>query len=215
MLDTTANTTFERDAPKAARPSIGTFGVITQGIAMNPAIASLQERMAKGGDWQAFRDEIAALHGNATTEDEYVTLLEAHKNLVAVGQFAYDDETHARLLPIAAAEYRMFLNKEAMENGLINPALLERLTRREVEAGRLDPNDDFRKLSVAGASVLGDSREMTAHRCKQGDWFFYGVAVAATLSAGLALVSLSPFWLIALGLVVGWYINERERKRSQ
>ncbi|MHB1689986.1 MAG: hypothetical protein ACYCSR_04865 [Thiomonas sp.] len=180
---------------------------------MNPEIASLHQRMTNGGDWRAFRDEIAALHEKATTEEEYVALLEAHRNLVAVGQFAYDNETYAKLLPITAAEYRMFLNKEAMQDGVINPVLLERVTRREVAAGRLDPSDEFRTLVVSGASILGDSSEVAAHRCKHGDWFFYGMAVAAILSAGLGVVSWSPLWLIVLGLVVGWYINERERKR--
>ena len=54
---------------------------------MKPEIASLHERMAKGGDWRAFREEIAALHAQATTEKECVTLLEAHQKLVAVGSF--------------------------------------------------------------------------------------------------------------------------------
>lgn len=180
---------------------------------MKSEIASLHKRMGQGGDWQAFRDEIAALHAEATTEEEYVTLLEAHGKLVAVGKFAYDEETYAKLLPVAAAEYRLFLSKEAMEDGLINPVLLERVTRREVEAGRLDPNDSFRTLSMAGASVLGDSAEITAHRCKQGDWFCYGMAIAAILSAGLALIPLSPLWLIALGILVGGFLNERESKR--
>jgi len=180
---------------------------------MKPEIASLHERMGQGGDWKACRDEIATLHAEATTEEEYMTLLEAHEKLVAVGKFAYDEETYAKLLPIAAAEYRLFLNKEAMEDGLINPVLLERVTRREVEAGRLYPDDNFRELAVAGASVLGDSAELTAHKCKQGDWFFYGMAAAATLSAGLALIPLSPLWLIPLGFLVGWFLNERERKR--
>src|SRR5205823_4471239 len=135
-------------------------------------IASLHERMGQGGDWRAFRDEIAALHADATTEEEYVTLLEAHRKLMAVGKFAYDEETYAKLLPIAAAEYRMFLSKEATEGGLINPVLLERVTRREVEAGRLTPNDSFRTLSMSGASVLGDSAEITAHASRQGNWFF-------------------------------------------
>ena len=182
---------------------------------MKPEIASLHERIAQGGDWRTFRDEIAALHEGATTEEEHVSLLEAHRKLVAVAKFAYDEETYANLFPITAAEYRMFLNKEAMQDGLINPVLLERVTRREVEAGRLDPDDELRKLAIAGASVLGDSAEITAHRCKHGDWFFYGMTTAAILSAGLALTSWSPLWLIALGLLVGWHLNERERKRSQ
>lgn len=169
--------------------------------------------MSLGGDWRTFRDEIASLHAAAETEEEYVTLLEAHRNLVAVGKFTYDEETYAKLLPITEGEYFNFLNKEALEDDLINPVFLERITRREVEAGRLDPNDRFRTLATSAASVLGDSAEITAHRCKQGDWFFYGMAIAAVLSAGLALIPLSPFWLIVVGVVAGWFLNERERKR--
>ena len=139
---------------------------------MKPEIASLHERMRQGGDWRAFRDEISALNTEATTEEEYVTLLEAHRNLVAVGKFTFDEETYAKILPIAKSEYRLFLAKEAMEGELINPALLERITRREVEAGRLDPDDDFRTLAISGASVLGDSADVTSRRRRQGDWLY-------------------------------------------
>lgn len=180
---------------------------------MNPQIASLHDRMGKGGDWRSFQDEIAALHEKAKTEQEYVTLLEAHRNLVAVGKYAFDKETYEKLLPITSAEYRMFLNKEAMEDDLINPMLLERITRREVEAGRLAPDDEFRQLAAAGAAVLGDSKQVTVHQCRKGDWFFYGALVAAGLSVGLASIPLSPLWLILPGFVAGWYLNERERKQ--
>lgn len=97
---------------------------------MKPEIASLHERMGQGGDWRAFREEIVALHAEASTEEEYVTLLEAHRNLVAVGEFAFDEETYNKIRPIAAAEYKMFLNIEAMEDGEINPVLLERIILR-------------------------------------------------------------------------------------
>jgi hypothetical protein len=182
---------------------------------MKPEIASLHERMAQGGDWRAFRDEIAALHTQATTKEEYVTLLEAHKNLVAVGKFAFDEKTWPEIRSIAEREYRFLLLREAVEEkgGLINPVLLERVTRREVEAGRLHPDDPLRTDAAAGAQVLGDSAELTAHRCNQGSWFFYGIVVAAILSAGLAQASLSPLWIIVPGLIVGWFLNERERKR--
>ncbi|CAE6801904.1 hypothetical protein [Paraburkholderia domus] len=182
---------------------------------MKPEIASLHEKMNKGGDWRAFRDEIAALHAEANTEEEYVALLEAHANLVAVGKSCFDEAAYAKLLPVATAEYRMFLSKEAMEDGIINPMLLERVTHREVEAGRLDPNDTFRTLSVSGASVLGDSAQLTAHTCRHGTWLFFGMTIAAVLSLGLMQMQISPLWLIALGLLVGWFINERERKRIE
>ncbi len=180
---------------------------------MKPEIASLHDRIAQGGDWRSFRDEIAALHEKPNTEEEYVSLLEAHSKLVAVAKFAYDHETYSKLLPIIATEYLMFLNKEAMQGESISPLLLERVTGREVEAGRLAPDDPLRKLAVAGASVLRDSAEITSHRCKRGDWFFYGVGASAILSTLLALISWSPLWLIALGLIVGWYVNERERTK--
>jgi hypothetical protein len=44
---------------------------------MKSEIASLHERMAQGGDWRSFRDEIAMLHSEATSEEEYVALLVA------------------------------------------------------------------------------------------------------------------------------------------
>jgi hypothetical protein len=183
------------------------------GAAMRHEIVTLHERMEQGGDWHTFQQEIAALHAEATSEEEYVTLLEAHRNLVAVAQHAFDAETYARILPVAEAEYKIFLNRESMEDGVINPVLLERVTRREVEAGQLDPDDGLRTLAVSGASVLGDSAEVAAHRCRHGDYFFYGMSAAAVVAVALDRAGVSPLWLIAVGLVVGWYLNERERKR--
>jgi hypothetical protein len=180
---------------------------------MKAEIASLHDRMAQGGNWWKTREEIAALHAAASTQEEYVILLEAHRKLVAVSEFALDEETRAKILPIATTEYQMFLYKEAMEDGELSAVLLERITRREVEAGRLDADSDFRKYAVAGLTVIGDSAEINAHRCKQGDWFFLGMAIAAILSSGLVLLQLSPLWLIALGIVVAYFLNERERKR--
>ena len=180
---------------------------------MKPEIATIHERMQKGGDWKGFQEEIARLHAEATTEEEYVTLLEAHRNLVAIGEYAFDEETYSKIRPIAEAEYKMFLNAEAMEDGVINPVLLDRITNREVEAGRLDPEDELKTLSAAGASVLGDSAELTAHRCKNGDWLFYGMAIASVLAIGMMSISFSPLWLILVGLIAGWFINEKERKR--
>ena len=169
--------------------------------------------MSQGGDWQAFRLEIAALHAKATREDEYVTLLEAHRILVVLGKSVYDQETYAKLLPIADSEYRMLLNKEAMEDGIINPLLLDRVISREVEVGRLDPSDSLRTLAASGALVIGESAEITAHKCKQGDWFFYGTLITSLLSAVFELISQSALWLIPAGLLFGWFLNDREHKR--
>ncbi|OYW21041.1 MULTISPECIES: hypothetical protein [unclassified Sphingomonas] len=180
---------------------------------MNPDIASIHDRMAQGGNWRKFRDEIAALHNEAATEEEFVMLLEAHSNLVAVGPHAHDAETWAKLLPITRGEYLNFLNQEALEDGNINPVLLDRVTKREIAAGRMAPYNEFASFAAAGAAVLGDSAELTAHACRNGNYFFYGMAVAGIVAFVLPYVHFSPLWLIVLGLLIGWYLNDRERKR--
>ena len=80
---------------------------------MKPEIASLHERMKQGGHWRAFRDEIASLHAAAKTEEEYVTLLEAHHNLIAVGKYAYDEETYASFVQSLKPNIRTFLVRRA------------------------------------------------------------------------------------------------------
>lgn len=176
-------------------------------------IQSLLDRMEQGGDWHAYRKEIAALHGRATTEDEYVALLQAHKALVEVAKYCFDGESYAKLLPAAEAEYRMFLAKEATEGGLVNPVRFDRITRREVQSGRLGVDDDFRNLAAAGAPVLGASKGNAGHSFRPGNWFFYGMGTASILAVAFARLDVSPIWMIPLGLVGGWYFNERERKR--
>ena len=180
---------------------------------MNPEIVSLQSRLQQGGDWRAFRDEIAGLHEKARSEEEYVALLEAHRELVAVAKYCFDEETYNKLIPITKAEYNLFLSKEATENGTINPVLLDRITRREVTAGRLNPDDGLRMLAKAGASILGDSAEITAHRCKHGDWLFFGATAGAVLAVPMVRANLSPLWLVLVALVAGWLLNYREQLR--
>ena len=69
-------------------------------------------------------------------------------------------------------------------------------------------------VAVAGPSVLGDSEVIKVHRCKQGGYFFCGMAGTAILAYGFDQISVSLLlWLIALGLLLGWFFNARERKR--
>jgi hypothetical protein len=109
----------------------------------------------------ALRDEIATLHAQDNTEAEYVELLRNHHLLRLVIDDAFDPETAAKIHPVSEGEYKMFLNKEAMDGANINPMILEHITAREIAAGRMDPDNSLRKLAVAGAAVLGDSDATT------------------------------------------------------
>lgn len=183
---------------------------------MLPEIASLDERMAQGGDWMQWREEIASLHQRATTQEEYVTLLRAHSILGLLADQVYDEGTASEIKKIHHAEYLNFLNKEAIEGGdLINPAMLARITEREVEAGRLDPDDDFRQLAAAGGQVIGDSTYTTAKPARRGNWVLLAFAVLAVILWALSVrpLGLSALWLIAVGFVIGTIVNNREMTR--
>lgn len=179
---------------------------------MNPEIASLHDRMSQGGDWRTFQQEIGRLHKEARTQDEYVTLLDAHRILVAVAEDCFDPETCAEVRKIAASEYKTFLLAEAMEGDLVNPVLLDRITAREVESGRLAPDDDLRHLASAGGSTLGDAANMRYDR-KLGDRIGLVGAVV-----GLALGFLASWVVggvvIVASLGLGWWINEGRRREA-
>lgn len=180
---------------------------------MLPEIASLRARMEAGGDWRGYRDEIAELHKRASTEEEYVTLLEDFAALAGYAEQEFESEVFERLKPVMRSEYKMFLNMEAMENGNIVAVKLERITRREVGAGRLNADDGLRQLAVDSASTMGETGDLNVHQCRRGDWLFYGAASAAVVAFGLQYIDLSPLWIIPTALVVGFFPNDRERKR--
>lgn len=178
---------------------------------MSPEIASLHDRMSQGGDWWTFQKEIARLHKEARTQEEYVSLLDAHRNLMLVAEHCFSPEKCAEVHQIAAGEYKLFLLAEASEGEQVNPVMLERITAREVENGRLDPEDDFRQFAVAGA-ILGDPAEMRYDR-KLGD----RIGIVGSI-VGMVLIyfvgGVVGGVMIAASLGLGWWINQQRMKQA-
>ncbi len=160
-----------------------------------------------------WREEIAELHRRASTQEEHVKLLRAHSILGVLADEVYDEGTAREIKKVHHAEYLNFLNKEAIGGGeLINPAMLARITEREVEAGRLAPDDEFRQFAAAGGQVLGDSAYTTAKPSRRGNWVALVFAVAAVVlwAASIRPLGFSALWLIAVGFVAGTIVNNRE-----
>jgi len=127
---------------------------------MSPGIADLLSRMMKLRltffDVRPLRDEIVQLNKTAQTDEEQSALLFAFNALMdRTETMGLDRDTLEKLRGLRKADYLAMLNVPALRGDLIDPDRLEAITRREVEAGRLAADDDFRRLSVAGASVLG------------------------------------------------------------
>lgn len=168
--------------------------------------------MAQGGDWRQFQQEIARLNKEARTQEEYVTVLEAHRNLIAVAEHCFPPETYEEIKRIGEGEYKLFLNVEAMEGDLINPIMLDRITAREVASGRMWEDDEFRKLAAAGGSVLGDSADHSYDR-KLGDRIGLGGLILGALAFFLVSKIIGLAIAVA-GMGAGWFINEQRKKKA-
>ncbi len=77
-------------------------------------------------------------------------------------------ESLEQLKKIGKADYLHLLSQQALVGDLVDPGRLAEITHREVEARRLAPDDDFRKLAEAGGQVLGNSS--SADEPRKG-WF--------------------------------------------
>jgi hypothetical protein len=179
---------------------------------MNDVVIPVTDPDSLLAELRRLRAEIAQLHEQAKTQEECVTLLEAHHNLVAVAEHCFTPEKCVEIRRIARAEYLNFLNTEALEGGNINPVMLDRITAREVEAGRLDPDDDFRKFAEAGGAVLGDTSDLRYDR-KLGDsigiaGLIIGVLAFFLISKGAGIV------IFVAGMIAGWIINDQRKKRA-
>jgi hypothetical protein len=133
---------------------------------ISPAIGGLLVRMMSAGvaTWpeaRAYRDEIVALNPSARTDEEQTALLFAFDsvmNRVEVDELIAP-ESFADFRNVRKADYLMMLNVQAMDGDSIHPVRLDEITRREVAAGRLAADDEFRQLALAGGSVLGEKRQ--------------------------------------------------------
>ena len=129
---------------------------------MNPEISNLMVRMMEPHErtwestWES-RNAIVKLNEIAKTEEEQLFLCFAFHALMdeAEQRGLIDPISLGKFKAVRKADYLMMLNVQAMVGDLIDPSKLEHVTRREVEAGRLDADDEFSKLAVAAGEVLG------------------------------------------------------------
>jgi len=161
---------------------------------MRDEVATLRERMSQGGDWRVFRDEIAALHAQDNTEAEYVALIEAHGDVMAMADKEGSGEAGFLIVRGLYEQYEVFLEKEATEDGDINPVWLERVTRREINAGRLDPESVIRKFAVK--HIGGDRPKRSA--------VWGGATFGLVVGIGLKFfMTGATWWIVAEAVLIG------------
>ncbi|GEM_PF-2477738 len=108
-------------------------------------------------DWPRIRDEIHAEHDRAATTQERETLLSVYKTVMDAVERQMRPEDLEKFRKTRSEDYNLLLIKEATigdHSGNINPQRMAAITRREVTAGRMSPDNELHKLAVAGAAVL-------------------------------------------------------------
>ncbi len=130
---------------------------------LHPRLLALMERMetdrlAGEFDFIAYKDEIVGLHGELPDEPYKVQCIVLYGMLINHGcdSIEANGGDPQSLRNVAASEHKLFLIKEASDaDGIIDPDELARVTRREIEAGRMDEDDSMAQLASAGSKVLG------------------------------------------------------------
>jgi hypothetical protein len=125
------------------------------------SVSELLERLEKQilpsaqVDWNRLRKDIVEEHKRATTTAERVALLGLYNALMDMverdGGFTPEDKEVIK--KTRREEYCLLLIKETLVDELVDPQKLEEVTRREIEAGRMTPDDDLRKLAVDGPTI--------------------------------------------------------------
>jgi hypothetical protein len=109
-------------------------------------------------DWRNAREEIHQAHDEATTEQQRVLCLAMHKAIMdAAERIAIEPDKLADFRKARLQDYNLLLIKEAMigrTDGNVPPDKLAAITRREVAAQRMSPEDELHKLAVAGDAIL-------------------------------------------------------------
>lgn len=99
-------------------------------------------------DWPDVRKAVCAAHEASQSVPERVNALQAHKELMDfVAQNLIKDQDRQEFQKIRKREFNLFLVSEARIGNNASVELMDEITRREIAAGRLAPDDELRKLT--------------------------------------------------------------------
>jgi hypothetical protein len=148
---------------------------------MSPKIADLLTRMMglAGLTWEkarGYRDEIVELNKTAKTEEERIALVFAFDSLMNQVESLnlIDPSSLEHFRNVRESDYRWLLGVQAMKDDHVDPIELERVTRREVEAGRLSEDNKFRQFAIQGALEFGGANATPKGRSWLGRLFGRG-----------------------------------------
>jgi hypothetical protein len=125
-------------------------------------------------DWSRCRDDIHREFDKATTSEERGALLAiytAMMNIVEKDLIA--PEGLEAFQKARYQDYCLFLAKESRDGDNVNSELLEKATKREIDAGRMSPDHNLRELALIGTTFgMSTTAQLHANELKaQRPWW--------------------------------------------
>jgi len=142
-------------------------------------VEKFQRQMESGSElnWREARDQIHAVHETAITEAERVICLSLHKAIfdaVERSDETIRPEKMEEFRKVRKQDYNLLLVSEAIigrTDGLVDPAVMKRIADREVAAGRLQEDDELRKLTVKYGADVAETKPRTGFLSSIKSWF--------------------------------------------
>jgi hypothetical protein len=104
-------------------------------------------------NWQRIRDRIAEGYSRVSTADR-VKLLELYQAVIEMAERQIPPNDLERFrIGRRQDYYRMLVSEWLSRDGTVSPATMDAVTRREVAAGRMSPNDALRRIAAAGVAT--------------------------------------------------------------
>jgi hypothetical protein len=101
-------------------------------------------------NWRRIRDRIAEGYSLVSTTDR-VKLLELYQAVIEMAERQIPPNELERFRVGRRQDYsRMLVSEWLSRDGTISSATMDAVTRREVAAGRMSPNDELRRIAAAG-----------------------------------------------------------------
>jgi len=110
-------------------------------------------------DWRSLRQAIQDAHEATQSSTQRVELLQIFKQLmdhVATTQIAPSEL--AQFNELRAKDYRLLLVREGLIGDNACVETLDEITRREISAGRMAPDDELRQVTIQGLAAPHPSR---------------------------------------------------------
>ena len=109
-------------------------------------------------DWRALREKIHDAFDQTDSFEERGIILAAFTALMDCVERGLEDQRGdpgdlATFRKTRDQDYCLLLTKESLDGENVDAKLLERATKREVDAGRMSPDHQLRKLALVGTTL--------------------------------------------------------------